>query len=180
MTRAMTLALLLIAGVCVSRPAAGVPAPDFRLIDLDGVSHTLAQHRGKVVLLSFWASWCAGCKRETPSLVKLHALRRNDLVVMGITVNDAVPNVRAFADQQKITYTLLMDDDGEVAALYEVDRIPTNIIVAADGEVHETIVGFGTVLHFEAFVLRSLYELIPRPVAPRGKATVTWAALKSR
>lgn len=180
MARVATWALLMVASACVCRPAAAVPAPDFRLTDLDGVSHTLAKYRGKVVLLNFWRTSCDDCKREIPSLVKLHAQRRPDLVVLGVTVRDFAPNVRAFADQQKVVYPLLMDDDGAVADLYELEFIPTNVIVDATGEIHDTIVGFGTVAHFEAFVLASLYELIPRPVAPRGKAAVTWAAMKFR
>ena len=156
------------------------PAPDFKLSDLDGVSHSLAKYRGRVVLLNFWSTWCDDCKRETPSLVRLHGEGRAELVVLGVTVNDAEPNVRAFADQQKITYPLLLDDDAAVADLYGIEFIPTNVIIDADGEVHDTIVGFGTVAHFEVSVLASLYEILPRLVEPRGKAAVAWAAIKSR
>ncbi len=146
----------------------------------NGEAVGLGDYKGKVVLLNFWATWCRDCTRETPSLVKLHGRRRDDLVILGVTVRDFEANVQAFADRQKITYSLLMDDDAAVANLYELEFLPTNVIVDADGEIHDTIVGFGTVAHFDAFVLRRLYELIPRAVAPRGKAAVTWAKLKAR
>ena len=175
-----THALLLAAMLGLAGRGAAEPAPEFLLKDLEGVSHSLAKYPGKVILLNFWSTWCADCKREVPSLVRLHAQRLPNLIILGIAVNDAEANVRAFGEQQKVAYPLLLDDDGAVVELYELEFIPTNIIVDADGEIHDTIVGFGTVAHFEASVLNSLYQLIPRAVEPKGKTAVAWAALKTR
>ncbi|MBT3268898.1 TlpA family protein disulfide reductase [Candidatus Poribacteria bacterium] len=180
MARYVTLALLLIAMLGASYRVAAEPAAEFLLKDLDGDSHNLAKYAGKVILLNFWSTWCADCKREVPSLVRLHGQRLPNLVILGVAVNDAEANVRAFAEQQKVAYPVLLDDDGAVADLYELEFIPTNVIVDADGEIHNTIVGFGTVAHFEASVLDSLHQLIPRPVEAKGKAAVAWAALKTR
>ncbi len=166
--------------LAVAAPSRAEPAPDFLLTDLDGKSHSLANYRGRVLLLNFWSVWCNSCKRETPSLVRLHNLGLDGLGVLGVTVNDAEPNVRAFVDQQDITYPVVLDDEAAVAALYGVEVIPTNVIIDGDGELHATFQGFLTVAHFETTVLRSLFEILPRPVEPRGKATVAWAALKSR
>jgi thiol-disulfide isomerase/thioredoxin len=161
-------------------PARAEPAPDFKVTDLDGVSHSLANYRGRVLLLNFWATWCNDCKREVPSLVRLDGEARPGLAILGLAVNDAEPNVRAFIGQQKITYPIALDDDSVVTQLHEIEFIPTIVIIDRDGELHDTIVGFGTVAHFEASVLRSLFEVLPRAVEPRGKAAVTWAAMKSR
>ena len=180
MARHVTSALLLAALFGVSGRVAAEPAPDFLLKDLDGSSHSLAKYADKVILLNFWSTWCADCKREAPSLVRLHSQRLANLVILGVAVNDAEANVRAFAAQQAIEYPVVLDDDGAVADLYGLEFIPTNVIVDADGEIHDTIVGFGTVAHFEASVLSSLYQLVPRAVEAKGKVAVAWAALRAR
>jgi cytochrome c biogenesis protein CcmG, thiol:disulfide interchange protein DsbE len=183
--RITTTVIVLAICLCAARaaPALAEPAPDFLLKDIDGVSHSLANYRGQVLLLNFWATWCVPCKREAPSLVRLHDLGNPGLAILGIALSDAEPNVRAFVDQQNIAYPVALDHDDPddaVAALYGVDSIPTNVIINGDGELHAVYVGFLTVAHFEASVLRDLAEILPREVEPRGKAAVTWAAMKSR
>ena len=118
------------------------PAPDFTLsrFDRDGVVR-LASLRGKVVVLNFWASWCAPCKEEAPVLEetwKQH--RRADLVVVGAAWKDIRSDGRRFARENGMTYPLV--DDGEALSdPYEVVGVPETIVIDRRGRVVGSVTG---------------------------------------
>jgi len=127
-------------------PTSGA-APSFSLPTVTGGTEvSLAQHRGKVVLLSFWATWCAPCKQEMPhldALAKKHA--QAGLVVLSINSDDprTVRRVKPWLDQQALSLTVLLDTERKVLDAYDPSRtLPWSVLVGRDGEIVETWSGF--------------------------------------
>jgi thiol-disulfide isomerase/thioredoxin len=87
----------------------GKPAPvNFTVKDLNGIDVNLASFKGKVVLLNFWATWCGPCKLEIPWLVELQTRYKDDLVVLGFSVDDTVEKMQPYATAMAINYPLLV------------------------------------------------------------------------
>ena len=91
----------------------------FTVTDLDGKTISMADLKGKVVLVNFWATWCPPCRAEIPDLVKLQEKYRDKLVVLGISEDeDASPQeVKAFGAEQKMNYPIVMLTPGAVENL---------------------------------------------------------------
>lgn len=111
------------------------PAPDFELKTLDGARIRLQDLRGKPVLLSFFASWCGPCRRELPSVVKLHEeFKEQGLQVFGVN-DEGKGTARHFADKAGLTFPILDDSNAKAARLYRVRSIPTAFLIDKDGKV---------------------------------------------
>lgn len=116
-------------------------APDFTLTDLNGHSVSLASLRGKVVLISFWASWCPFCVQDMPVIDQLQKeFGKQGLVVMGINFEDT-ETARAFMRQHGYTFTTLVDANDQVAQLYEIEVLPTVIVIGRDGNIANRLMG---------------------------------------
>lgn len=122
---------------------AGTPAPDLRFTDLAGREVALTSFRGKVVVLNTWATWCAPCLDELPSLDRLHrALARDGLVVVGVSVDEASTDVASFAKQRGLSLDVLRDPGGAaVARALHVDSYPTTFVIDAAGRLRERYLG---------------------------------------
>ena len=128
-------------------------APDFTLADLDGDWITLNELKGKVVLLNFWGTWCGPCRREIPAFINLtEKYKKDGLEIVGVTLTSGPPsNIRSFADNWGINYTLLTDIEGNetqtVTALYgqatrqRITGIPTTFIIDREGFIRQRYVG---------------------------------------
>lgn len=111
------------------------PAPDFELKTLDGQRVRLQDLRGKPVLLSFFASWCGPCRRELPSMVKLHEeFKDKGLQVFGVN-DEGKGTARQFAEKAGLTFAILDDSSLKAAHLYRVRSIPTAFLIDKDGKV---------------------------------------------
>jgi peroxiredoxin len=121
----------------------GKPAPQFTLKTLDGAqSISLADLRGKTVLINFWASWCPPCIEETPDLIAAYAqLADPNVVFVGIGLQDENANLRTFAADNKISYLVVEDPDGKVGDAYGVRGMPTTIYIDSDGIVRKIVNG---------------------------------------
>jgi thiol-disulfide isomerase/thioredoxin len=117
-------------------PAADITAPDFALRALDGQAHALSEKRGHYVLLDFWATWCGPCRAEMPQLERLQReYPGHELEVVGIDAGEAPDRVRRFVERSGYTFTILLDPQGEAAALYNAEAIPTLVVVDPSGKV---------------------------------------------
>ena len=120
----------------------GQPAPDFSLPSLNGKTYKLSDLKGKVVLLDFWATWCPPCREELPFIEKLHKeFSGKGLVVLGINDEDKA-TVQQFVNQQKLTFTNLLDSQGTTARAYKVTAIPRVILIDKDGKIVKDITGY--------------------------------------
>ena len=127
--------------------ATGKPAPlHFTLKDMNGADVQLASFKGKVILVNFWATWCGPCKAEIPSLVELQAEYRDDLVILGVSVDDPVEKMRPYAAQYKINYPLLVGNGREDVqdAFGPLFGVPVSVIVGRDGKIAKKHSGIAT------------------------------------
>lgn len=129
----------------------GQVAPGFELPDLNGKRHRLADLRGKVVLLNFWATWCMPCRVELPLLEELHRARGNraraeqtpaqeSLLVLGVN-NETEDKARRFVQERDLTFPNLADAENTLARAYSVESIPTTVVIGKDGKVAFYAVG---------------------------------------
>ncbi len=117
----------------------GAPAPDFRLPGLAGEGKSLAQYRGKIVLVNFWASWCPYCRDEMPSMDRLvKAFPKGDLVILAVNVEKKVPE--RFR-KLPFSFDFLSDANGFVQQRYGANRLPDTFIVDRKGVLRQRVTG---------------------------------------
>jgi thiol-disulfide isomerase/thioredoxin len=124
-------------------------APNFTLQDLSGKEVSLRQHKGQIVLLDFWATWCAPCRRSIPELVRIQEKYRDQgLVVLGISADDlrrtSVNTLLAFKKQFKMNYSILQADHNVKRAYFGTGQmpLPTLFVIDREGRVVDSIVGY--------------------------------------
>jgi peroxiredoxin len=119
------------------RPPAIKPAPAFALATPGGPTLRLAEHRGRVVLLNFWATWCAPCREEMPAMERLYRrLGGEGLVVRAVSVDaQGAAVVTPFLDEQKLTYPIGLDPRMALARRYQVRALPATFLVDRRGRL---------------------------------------------
>jgi len=127
--------------VLVPQPAPairGVQAPEFELPDVDGAMVKLSDFKGKVVLVNFWATWCAPCEIETPWFVEFDKKYGEDgLQVVGISLDEeGVEPVKKFMEKYSIEYKIVMGDENTAESFGGVLGLPTSFIVDQDGKFY--------------------------------------------
>jgi peroxiredoxin len=119
---------------------AGVKAPDFELKTLKGDTVKLSELKGKKVMLNFWATWCAPCKKEMPDMQKLHEEASEDLVILAVNIDPQL-DVQGFIDENGITFPILLDEEDKVNQQYQVVSIPTSFFIDSNGVIQEKFIG---------------------------------------
>ncbi|SCI84060.1 Thiol-disulfide oxidoreductase resA [uncultured Clostridium sp.] len=122
---------------------------DFTLYDQNGKEHKLSDYKGKTVFLNFWATWCPPCKEEIPyieQLYKEYNKNNKDVVILGV----ASPNldregskedIIEFLQQEKYTFPVVMDNNGELAYQYGISAYPTTFIIDKEGYITQYVPG---------------------------------------
>jgi cytochrome c biogenesis protein CcmG/thiol:disulfide interchange protein DsbE len=126
-----------------SVPAAarlGSPAPAFALLMLDGAPVQLADLRGRIVLLNFWATWCPPCRAEMPELDAL-AHERPDVSVLAVDVQEDVAQVERFRTELQLSLPIALDDDGHAWKSYQSRGLPTTYLIDGNGTIRDVQVG---------------------------------------
>ena len=138
--------LALFAG-CTSKDkeSATATAPDFTLQDVSGKNVRLADLKGRVVLLEFWATWCPPCRAEIPTIERLHTqYGSKGLTILAVSLDEGGwDGVKAFAAEHKITYTVLKGTE-EVSSKYMVRLIPTMFLIDKQGIIKKQSMGGGS------------------------------------
>ena len=138
----------------------GTAAPPLRLPDLDAETIDIADFRGQVVLVNFWATWCPPCRREMPSLERLsQAAEGEGLVVLAVNIGEDEDTVFPFIGmvEPAPTFPLLFDKDAATPDAWGVKGLPTSFVVAPDGSLAFRAVGGREFDHPE--IVRQLLEL---------------------
>ncbi len=129
--RVALVGLLLCAGAAVAEPA-----PDFTLKSDSGENFRLAEQRGKVVMINFWASWCAPCRQEMPLLNELYQrYERAGFTLFGVNVEQNPDAAKKFLDTVGVSFPILYDSETTVSRAYNVNAMPTTVMVDRDGKV---------------------------------------------
>lgn len=116
--------------------------PDFRAFTPDGQALSLAGLRGRVVLLTFWATWCLPCREEMPALEQLHReLGAEGLTVLGVNVREEGPAIRRYAQELVLTFPLVLDPEGKTQMSYGVVGLPTSFLIGRDGHAVARAIG---------------------------------------
>jgi cytochrome c biogenesis protein CcdA/peroxiredoxin len=112
----------------------GNRAPDFTLQTLDGRTVSLADLRGKAVILNFWATWCGPCRNEMPNIEQVYQLEKErGLVVLAVDFLEPADSVQAFVDELNLTLPIGLDLDGTVNDLYRIPAYPTSYFIDGNG-----------------------------------------------
>ncbi|MDA8225412.1 MAG: TlpA disulfide reductase family protein [Betaproteobacteria bacterium] len=151
------LAFIVLATVCAS-------AWSFDVTDTQGHRHTLADYKGKWVLVNFWATWCPPCRAEIPDLIALHNQYRNSkLEVLGIAMEYNDPNeVTRFAQSMHISYPIVLGNDAIASQIGQVQGLPTSYLYNPQGKIVAYQVGALTREAVEHYINTSHAPAAPR------------------
>ena len=129
-------AFAICAGTASSAIAPATTAPDFTLHAMGGPNLRLKEQRGRVVMVNFWATWCAPCRQEMPHLNRLYEKYRGaGFVLLGVNVDDDVAKAADVAAKLGVTFPVLLDTEKSVSKLYDVSTMPSTMIIDRDGKV---------------------------------------------
>lgn len=124
------------------KPWKGGAAPALELRDLDGGTRSLAEYRGKVVLVNFWASWCEPCRAEMPSIERLRrSMAGRPFEVLAVNVGDSSRVARQFAEKLSIGSTILLDRDGKTTRTWGAKVLPASFVIGPDGSIRYSYLG---------------------------------------
>jgi thiol-disulfide isomerase/thioredoxin len=127
----------------VVRVPAPEPAPAFELFDLAGRPVSLIDFRGRVVILTFWATWCEPCREEMPAMMKLaRELGERGLAVVAVNVKEPAARVEAFVKELGLTFAVILDSRGEVSDRYQLQALPTTYLIGRDGNLLALALGY--------------------------------------
>ena len=118
-------------------------APDFTIEKLEGGTTSLAEHKGKLVLLHFWATWCMPCRVEMPGMEALWQQYEGDgLVILAVSVDEGSKGrVEKYKQIFELSFPILLDPESEVNDLYKVSNMPTSFLIDAEGQIVSYVSG---------------------------------------
>jgi peroxiredoxin len=161
----LALALLCPVGAGALEP--GRPAPSFTVKNDRGTPVRLEDHRGQVVLLNFWATWCKPCKEELPRLEALYQrYRAQGFVILAVNLDGArdAGKARALRDRLGLSFPIAFDPEQNVPSLFDIEKMPSSLIIDRSGLVRYVHAGFTAKdeVTIEAMIKRELSRSAPR------------------
>ena len=124
------------------KPWTGGPTPPLSLRDMSGKTVTLADFRGKVVLINFWATWCAPCIAEMPAMQRLRdKLSLAGFEVLAVNYKESETKIGDFLKKHPLGLTILRDTDGAVGGMWSVRTFPTSFIIDTDQKIRYWVIG---------------------------------------
>lgn len=131
----VVLTATLLVSVC-AHAAEPSPAPDFTLKSETGENIRLSEQRGKVVMLNFWASWCGPCRQEMPLLDGIYKKHmKMGFVLLGINVEEDTTDAKKMLKALGVTFPILFDTDNKLSNLYNLDAMPTSVMIDKKGQI---------------------------------------------
>jgi thiol-disulfide isomerase/thioredoxin len=155
--------LLISVVTLVLATAAWAEPVDYSLPDVNGKTHSLADYRGKWVIVNYWATWCPPCLEEIPELIDFHERHKDsDAVVLGVNFEDiGVEQLNSFVDSLFISYPILRSEPLPATPLGPIPGLPTTYIIAPDGSPVARQVGPITGEQLEDYIERKEKEASP-------------------
>ena len=142
------LSFVIFRGVITKR-SPDAQAPDFALEMLEGPTLQLSELRGRKIVLNFWASWCAPCRKEMPDLERVHRQYRDRLTVVGINIQEDRASVKRFLQEVPVSYTIVLDPQGVAVRAYRVIAQPATFWIDEHGRITERKFGAYTPTELE-------------------------------
>lgn len=136
-------AMLAAASAADAKAAPNAQAPDFTLRQLSGPNLRLAEQRGRVVMVNFWATWCGPCRVELPHLSRLHdKYRGSGFVLLGVNIDEDPTLARALVGKMGLTFPVLLDSEKKVVGAYDLNAMPATVLIDRDGRVRHLHRGY--------------------------------------
>ena len=124
-------------------PAIGNMAPNFTLKSSAGRNVKLSEHRGEVIMINFWATWCGPCRQEMPLLNRIHEqYRKAGFTLLGVNIDDRPEVAQSMAKKLGVTFPVLFDAGKRVSRLYDVNAMPSTVLIDRDGKVRYIHLGY--------------------------------------
>jgi thiol-disulfide isomerase/thioredoxin len=150
------------AGASTSSPLVGKLAPDFELELLEGKTFHLAESKGRVVVLDFWATWCGPCLQAMPQVERVTTeFRDQGVQLIAVNLHEPPRDISAMLERHKLKLTVALDKDGIVAERYAAQAIPQTVVIDRDGNVARCFVGGG--LHLGDQLREALQAVLSAP-----------------
>lgn len=138
--------------VCLAILLAVTPVQAFQFKDTDGKIHTLADYKGRWVIVNFWATWCPPCLEEIPDLIELHT-QRKDVMVIGVAMEFNDPNVvMQFVEAMSINYPTVLGNRRIASQLDDISMLPSTYFFDPDGQPAARKLGLVTRESIETFI----------------------------
>jgi thiol-disulfide isomerase/thioredoxin len=120
----------------------GGATPPLALEDLAGRTHSLADYRGKVVLVNFWATWCEPCREEMPSIDRLrNSLKGKPFEVLAVNLAEPLSRIEKFSATMPLGFPLLRDRDGAAGKAWKAKLLPASYLIGRDGRIRYVAYG---------------------------------------
>ncbi|UNT57725.1 thiol-disulfide oxidoreductase ResA [Lysinibacillus capsici] len=120
----------------------GDEAPNFTLVDMQGDKHSLEEYKGQGVFLNFWGTWCKPCEREFPIIDRYYnEYKEKDIQVLAINIAESDFVVQNYIDRKGLTFPVLIDKNKSVMEAYNINPLPTTILINSEGKIEKIITG---------------------------------------
>ncbi|KMN36234.1 thiol-disulfide oxidoreductase ResA [Lysinibacillus sp. LK3] len=120
----------------------GDDAPNFTLVDMHGDKHNLEEYKGKGVFLNFWGTWCKPCEREFPIIDRYYNdYKEKGIQVLAINIAESDFVVQNYIDRKGLTFPVLIDKNKSVMEAYNINPLPTTILINSEGKIEKIITG---------------------------------------